>query len=350
MARPNLPSTPQHSSEDLGLALWSGEVFGAADLQVLRRDCTRAENAVYDALLETRAIQADSAFMAAGYIVANAKFLRRKRHGRLKSHILSLVRKNVIVALDPAYSHQQRYLLGCFFEGSHYGVSWIRHVRSWRLPSQQALVAPASLQDSGRGRRPMVAESLISLKNKGFIPAAPTLPSLYTSEERNSTYSGTRPRRGRKIDPSGARATTYRQRLQLAMQISALTGVPPDSAGKAGQQLDGLIRKHGFPACVEFVKAAWADREYLLTERFPMFTAQSVFFYVNYRRASHRPVSSDNVNTVPLQTLIVESFDLNGDIDYDSLRNRINLYGLHKTSATESICEEYNIDPARLFF
>jgi hypothetical protein len=217
---------PHTSANDEGnrLALFEQLVLDGVDLRMVVETCTRAEYSVYDSMLKLCMRQPAHEFLAHGYLVANAAFLPRKKHGRLKAHIASLVSKNVIVALNPPKSRHQYYLLGCEWKGAPYFMSWITYCLAWRPPA--TVLGPN--QVSKGGQRPTSAETPISLQYKGFVPSAPLTLSLNRSNvierAQNPTERDQRPPRTISAGARKAQDPTVRQQRQLLANEISLAG------------------------------------------------------------------------------------------------------------------------------
>ena len=312
--------------------------------QLLLQHCTTAESRVYEDLLRAAGRAPQETFLAGGYIVADSRLMETPNHGRRKSHIASLIAKEVIVPLNPARSHTQLYLLGCIVADETFFVSWIKEIQTLKVPVQ-VQSALDSFQVSKRGLRPTAPETLKSLIYKGFAPSCPRDPSFNTAQARKqNSGAAVRP----EPTPPRKNASSRLQRHALAAEISRLSDTPVDARGASWAQLGYLITDYGFDEVLKIVHEAWSARATLLSAEYPTFTAQSVWFYAHYRYKSNRTAESP-ASDISFQTLIQENLTANGDIDYERLQNALMLHRMQRTRLHDAICEEYGLDPALVF-
>ncbi|MEO7201992.1 MAG: hypothetical protein ABIZ82_05290 [Candidatus Tumulicola sp.] len=320
--------------------------FEADDLRALI-SCTAAEVHVYATFIQAAMQSPVLDFLAEDYLVVDRGVTQTKRHGRCNTHIANLIRKKLLVPLNPACSHDQYYLMGCRHDGSNYFASWIQASLDWRFSS-----APeASAQHSKRAMRPEHAETGKTLKLKGFLPGKPVALSLNSNPQKYGELGlPTRARRAGNLSPAKSpNLSSYKQRLVLAAEIAKLAETASISSGKHGKLLDWLNRTYGCEDALKIVNEAWCDRDSLLSDRYPMFTAQSVYFYARYRRTSHRINKQHQPANLKLQTLISECLNNEGVIDNDQLRRKIFLYGVQRSAMAEAVCREFELDPDQLF-
>ncbi|HEY1682873.1 MAG TPA: hypothetical protein VGF98_14600 [Candidatus Tumulicola sp.] len=334
---------------DLSDLIKTGQLT-AEDLRIPLVSCTAAEVRVYATFLRAAMNNPAPDFLADGYLVVDRGATATKKHGRYKAHIANLVRKQLLVPLNPSASRNQYYLVGCRYDGSNLFASWIQTSIAWRFARTPE---PTATQYSKRAVRPRQAERPNTLKFKGFFPCEPIALSLNSNPQKYSEPARqTRARRSgtdlssHRKSPNGS---SYEQRLALASEIAKLTQTPSISTGKHGKLLDGLIRTHGYAVTLKIVHEAWHDRDSLLTDQYPMFTAQTVYFYARYKRTSHRINKEARPTTVSFQQLVMECLNDEGTTDYEQLCKRIRLYGVQRSAMVEAICREFELDPDQLF-
>lgn len=334
------PGEPSRRAENADAQRFS---LSARDYQLLLQHCTKAEIEVYQELRRAAGRARQEAFLAGGYVVADSRFMEIPNHGRRKSHIANLIAKQVIVPLNPARSRTQLYLLGCTVGGKAFFVSWIQEIETLKVPFE-VQSALDSFEVSKRGLRPNVAESLKSLAYKGFMPFSPSDPSSNTDRRKKEN---SRPPVRPEPSPPKSSAPSRKQVVTLATEISRLAGTPLDARGRSAGQLRDLISDRGFDETLKIVHEAWACTT-LLTKEYPTFTAQSVWFYAHYKRHSNR-TAAPRVTDLSFETLIEENVTPDGDIDYDRLRNVLNLHRVQRTPMHDAICQEYGLNPALVF-
>jgi len=323
---------------------------------------TPAELRTYAILLNTVQREPCDPFWSSAFIVADLSRTLFKRHGRFRNHLRSISAKQMIVPLNPSRAHQQRYLLGCVFNGSEFYAAWVRE-----MLAQFVRVDIAALSDgfryhgSSRVMRPASAETPESLKNKGFRPFVPGSPSLYKHAHdhippnlNDSWPVALRPllravpmENKRKVE--GTSITRKRQVSALAYKLAGLTDTPVRDRGRDAVIWRTLLSDYGFERLIAITEEAWTRRREVLTEQYPCFTVFSVQFFARFRMKSHIKRTIADEATANITQLITESYGNDGRIDRERLRRTLLMHGVQNDTKVRLILQEFDVDPALVF-
>lgn len=130
-----------------------------------------------------------------------------------------------------------------------------------------------------------------------------------------------------------AKSSKFTDRRRCADHIAQYTRSTCLDAVK----LDPIIKEFGLDETLLIIDEAWRNRESLINERFPNFTAGTIHMYATYRYRRNRP-----------QTSLYKSFRFeeelakatrNGKLDLNIVRNIVNVFGLRREDLQGKISE-----------